>query len=1626
MRTKLTSTLLLILAIFNTIVAQEVFQSGLGSYNLTLPPDDYQGGNTFDEIGGGIAGASFITKGPNYVGPFQSHQWWTSALWNVNRGDGTDGEITYRGDKHSKMMTADPLLITAKSYGYDLLYRSNANQTSGANDILNGPWNPGMRIGFTGQAATETSVDGYGDWHAVFRQAWNGDVLTATASKGCPYLFLQRQGNTDFTVSYPGGPARINAKYSDGTVDALMYTSSPQGDPLTDQTMAIFLPKGCLINGTPFASLPAVGGTVSNNFTIDIPNGNNYLSVAVMPDKTLASLTLFAQHAFNFITATNHTYSYDETQAKLTTSFATTTSNVYGGNNNGTLQVLYRHQWLYSPEASSTANTNLVYFSPRGRMKMLATNTFTTVMDNQGILPNLGWANNGSTAQLKTFIDNFAAGINPMPTAADGYAKDQFGDLVTHIQLAEQIDDFTAKNKMLAELKSRLIDWLTAPTGETGFNRYFAYSPLFNHMSHYPNGFGSSGTMVDGHFHVGYFIMAAAILARYDATFVTQYKGMVETMIRSINNYSKDMTDPGSNGAVRPWFPYLKYFDPYAGFSHAGANGGGQESISEAMQFASGVFLWGETIHDDNLRDLGALLYITEGEAGRQYWYDVDGEVNGANTSNGNYCTSYAWRHMCRTGDAGGTHDTYFGGNPVAGVWIDYLPWSASTIWSGTNFAGSAANYADLGLNYPNYPIAAGTGSTKPMGGEIVPLQAITDPQGAIAAFNNYRGSCNWSPNGYAFAYHWMHTFDSCGVYVGAAIHANITSYGIFQKDSCDTWYRHYMMYNPPGDPVRTVKFTDGTCWQLPKDTVVTYTLLGPDSTGPVTADKHSICIGESFKLNYHNFKVCDKDTTMEYQVSTDGINWSKLYNVRSGEDSLTVNVTPTSTGKFYYRVVMLNEYLKQPYLLCHPGNDTADVSEQDMVTVSSCGCDTVGNIKLSSNRICMGNSISASTSKFIIMTSDTIVDFQQSTNKITWTTIQRVGPSNFHNDNNVNITPSTKGWNYYRTVMINAPDPACVNDTAQLSKIGQVDSVLVDELVIAKAGNDSTICGSNFTLQGNTPTAGTGIWTIAAGSAIFDNITAPKANVSALSIGANTFVWSIINGACPLASASVTITKDNPISPAVAGTAQTLCSNSTLLNATTPISGTGKWTFTSGLAAIADSLDPKTAVSNLSIDTNIFVWTVSKGDCAVSRDSVQIVRDDNPSLAIAGADHNKCGNKDTLAANTPIIGKGKWTVVAGSGIFSDDTAADAKVDGLTLGTNTFEWTISNGTCTDSKSQINITSTSGPSLAVAGNNQQLCLNNSVLDADAASSGTGKWSVTKGAAIISNPFDPKSTVSQLSPDTNTFVWTISKALCTATTSSVNIVIDRKPSMALAGVDHSTCKSTDTMTASTPLIGTGSWTLVSGNANISDVLAPNATISNLSAGSTIVMHWSITNGTCDNDTQSVKITVLTPPEINLGEDTLLCENDKITLNGGSINRSYMWQDQSTSPTFTATQAGNYWVKVSEGKCSTNDTIALSDDCPFIFYLPNSFTPNDDNKNDIFLPKAANIDEYEMLIFNRWGEQIFSSNDLSSGWNGKTAKGNLAQIDVYVYVVNFKFINANGKLQKHNRVGKVSLIR
>jgi trimeric autotransporter adhesin len=153
----------------------------------------------------------------------------------------------------------------------------------------------------------------------------------------------------------------------------------------------------------------------------------------------------------------------------------------------------------------------------------------------------------------------------------------------------------------------------------------------------------------------------------------------------------------------------------------------------------------------------------------------------------------------------------------------------------------------------------------------------------------------------------------------------------------------------------------------------------------------------------------------------------------------------------------------------------------------------------------------------------------------------------------------------------------------------------------------------------------------------------------------------------------------------------------------------------------------------------------------------------------------------------------------------------------------------------------------------------------------------------------------------------------------------------------------------------------------------------------------------------------------------------------LSTGAVQWQWSFGDGSTlgnltpSPTFTypsAIDTGTYTVRqLVTNQFGCTDTISGKVIItPHIsIYIPNAFTPNSNNRNERFTAYGENILEFRMLIFDRWGEQIFQTVDMDEGWDG-SYKG--AQVESGVYVYRIDWVDING--DEGQRIGQVVLVR
>jgi hypothetical protein len=486
--------------------------------------------------------------------------------------------------------------------------------------------------------------------------------------------------------------------------------------------------------------------------------------------------------------------------------------------------------------------------------------------------------------------------------------------------------------------------------------------------------------------------------------------------------------------------------------------------------------------------------------------------------------------------------------------------------------------------------------------------------------------------------------------------------------------------------------------------------------------------------------------------------------------------------------------------------------------------------------------------------------------------------------------------------------------------------SVLVKESpTVADAGQGQLTCDSTVSLDGNPPSAGTGVWSLLSGSA---TIVTPSQNntvVNSLAVGGNTFVWTISTTDCPASSDTVVITRLPSPSPAQAGIDQSVCGNQSVLSASNPASGFGEWNVLSGTALFADSTAASSAVSGLGDGVNLLTWTVSNGLCPSEIDTVSITVTLPPVQANAGPDQNICDSVTVMAAN-PVNSGAAWFTVQGTGDFSAIDQNNATVTGLSIGQNMFIWSISSGAgCPPSIDTVIVTRIAKPTAANAGSDQSLCDDSTTVSGNTPLVGTGIWTLVSGTGTIANPGSSSTAITGLGSGENVFAWSISNGSCLIRSDSVKI--NTQPALvANAGPSRLTCTDTVRLNA-VPVVSpaTGSWSQVSGSGSLVNSSQPNALVTGLTEGVSIYK-WTVTNGTCPEVSDTIRV-FRAPNSLSLGQDTTICADSTLSIDLGNLYNFVVWQDGSTNPLYTIDTAGVFHVTVTTlTGCTYSDTIVV----------------------------------------------------------------------------------------------------
>lgn len=715
--------------------AADAVPVGAGSYAGTRPagtsgPTNSDGAAVSPKVTARMAGQ-----------PPPTNDWWSSLIWQ-----------RYAGNPHSENMYAHPLTFHTYANGLGVGYPNSATVTPDGRtyEYLH---RDDLFVGADGLNAPQTQVDGWSDWTVSPLWTGGGRTLRATIGHGLPYVFAE--------VS--GGAARVGFN---GPATIWQSGGNVLGVTVNGREYALFAPTGVnwAVTGNAFATAAA-----------------SFYSVAVLPSRD--ALPLYQQYAYNFVTDTKVNWAYNAATARVTATYTATTV-ARQGSGTGTLHALYRHQWLNSTDPVTAHR----YTSPRGEMRVRAGSSFTTNSTFNGVLPALPLANNADTNRLRAEVDAVLNEADPFKGAADTYWTGKaLWRLAGLVRVANQIGYTAGRDRLVTLIRDRLTDWLTASPGETG--RLFAYDPTWSTLIGFPASYQSDTELNDHHFHYGYYVLAAAIVAQHDPAWASdaRYGGMVKLLVKEAANYDRADTR----------FPFLRHFDPYAGNAwangHAGfAHGNNHESSSEAMMFNTAAVLFGQAAGDNALRDAGIYLYTTERAAIGEYWFDANNAV--FPSSFGHDTVGIVW-------GAGGVYGTWWTANPEEIHGINMLPITGGSLYHGAWKPDVTHNVNELRAN--------NGGQEVEWRDVIWQFLATADPAQAA----NLIGAGNYEPewgDSKAHAYHWISSLNAYGT-PDHGVTANVPTYAVLNKGGAKT----YVAYNRGATAV-TVQFSDGATLSVP------------------------------------------------------------------------------------------------------------------------------------------------------------------------------------------------------------------------------------------------------------------------------------------------------------------------------------------------------------------------------------------------------------------------------------------------------------------------------------------------------------------------------------------------------------------------------------------------------------------------------------------------------------------------------------------------------------------------------------------------------------------------------------------------------------------------------------------
>ncbi len=592
--------------------------------------------------------------------------------------------------------------------------------------------------------------------------------------------------------------------------------------------------------------------------------------------------------------------------------------------------------------------------------------------------------------------------------------------------------------------------------------------------------------------------------------------------------------------------------------------------------------------------------------------------------------------------------------------------------------------------------------------------------------------------------------------------------------------------------------------------------------------------------------------------------------------------------------------------------------------------------------------------------------------------TLHDAGNGSSITSNSTGIFNNLSNGDYYVVV----DDGSCSDSTNTLTinTVGNLPDPGIGDTVYYCPG-DATFDLFN-TLSGTPETGGSWTPVLGSGSGVFD----PALDV------AGSYTYTVTN-TCGSSTTDVEVI-ENPLVNADITTVGSFCESSAATTLTAATTG-GTWSGPGITNASTGDWDPATAGAG----THTIIYTIS-GACGNS-DTITITVDPLDNSTFSYSNNTYCENDPNPTPTVSGATGGTFTIDNGGTI----DPASGEVDLSSSGANTYIITYTtNGTCpTSTNDTINIVTNDNASFTYS--DSVYCVSEANPIASITGTTGGAFSISSGGSI--DPNSGEIDLSTTPPGMYTVTYQTTGQCSDVQTYDLFIIDQVDASITPAGPF---CEnSPSTLLVSSP-VG-GSWS-GPGVDPATGEFSPNT------AG--VGIHeiiYSVTGSCGDSDT--IYIEVNSTPTADAGLDQYISYGETANLNGTG-GTTYSWSPSSSlscsncpSPIASPLNSTTYELLVTDTNgCSSADSVTVFVADPYgELFIPNTFSPNGDQQNDVFYVYGFGLQEFELHIFNRWGEVVYYSTVQSEGWDGYY-QGEALNTAVFTYMVSY--LDGNGNTQ------------